>query len=320
MPILTANYNPPLPFRSAHFATIAPNLFRSKTVQLGALKKFETPDEDEFFVIENLINSKTAVCLLHGLEGSVYSTYMIGMRATLLANGISVISINNRGCGGLNNKKPYSYHSGYTQDLNQVLAHYRRQFQQLWIVGFSLGGSIALNQAIEQKSNQLSDGVIGISVPLDLKGSALALERLENKVYKHRFLKSLKTKAMLKAKTFDFPKSILNAIKNAKTITAFDDAFTAFVNQYQDANDYYNQCSTYQRLSQIEIPAFIINAANDTFLSTQCYPFHQAKDSDLIHFTCPKYGGHVGFASDLRLKKQFWHEVKAIEFIKTFTS
>lgn len=320
MPLLKAIYNPPLPFRNPHLATVIPNLLRITQDRAGTLKTIQTIDEDQFVIQENLIESDTLVCLLHGLEGSIYSTYIIGMRNALLKSGFSTVSINNRGCGPWQNMKPYSYHSGFIQDLTQVLELYKNHYKQIWTIGFSLGGSIALNQAIAEQKNPIISGVICVSVPLDLQGAALALENHENLIYKKRFLSTLKAKAIKKVTDFNLLDIKIQAIKGAKSIIDFDEVFTAPINHFENAIDYYKQCSTYKRLAQIKVPTLIINAANDTFLSTSCYPYDSAASCSNIHLLCPKHGGHVGFSRDIWLRKQFWHEVKAIEFIKTFTA
>jgi hypothetical protein len=240
---------------------------------------------------------------------------MLGMAHGFSHAGFDVIALNHRGCGGYDNLQPYSYHSGFTRDLRQLVTHLKNNYQDIWLIGFSLGGNIALKYALTEDSSTDVSGIVAVSAPIDLKGSSKTLSQPMNLLYERRFLRSLKQKALLKKQQHPESTFDLDAVRSADNLGAFDDAYTAPVNGFRDANDYYDQCSTYQQIQSIKLPTLLLNAQNDSFLNLGCYP----KSANNLHVLKPRFGGHVGFPQDLRMKKQFWHEVKAIEFIKTFT-
>jgi predicted alpha/beta-fold hydrolase len=88
--------------------------------------------------------------------------------------------------------------------------------------------------------------------------------------------------------------------------------YTSKAHGFRDALDYYEQASSLQYLSNISIPALIINALNDSFLSAECYPVREAKQNPNLHLEMPKYGGHVGFIDKGNV---YYNEQRALDFV-----
>lgn len=316
-----SEYNAPLLYRNPHLAAIIPN--RLRKVNLGVAKRItiNTPDDDfldiDFF---NKKNRRLAI-LVHGLEGSSQSTYIKGMAKQLLADEFDIACMNMRGCSGRPNHQFSSYHSGKTDDLDTVIQHFESSYEVIVLIGFSLGGNMVLKYAGEQ-SEQLNSSVksvVGISVPLDLAGSCDTLSLSHNWIYLNRFLTQLKAKAKRKAK--DFPAFGLdpNKLDHVKDFRDFDDLYTAPAHGFENAADYYAKCSAMQFLNQIQIPALIVNAEDDTFLSESCYPTKSELNERITYLT-PKYGGHVGFAQDFLMRKPFWSETTVSSFLQSALS
>ncbi len=100
--------------------------------------------------------------------------------------------------------------------------------------------------------------------------------------------------------------------KQIKSLKAFDDLYTAPAHGFKDAYDYYEKNSSLQFLPNIQVPIFILNAENDSFLSSNCYPFSLAEKSKNIYLETPKYGGHVGFHIN---DKIYYSEERALQFL-----
>src|SRR5579864_5383184 len=62
--------------------------------------------------------------LVHGLEGSSESVYMIGCTHKALAAGMNVVRMNVRNCGGTENLSSSLYHSGLSADVGNVAPRY----------------------------------------------------------------------------------------------------------------------------------------------------------------------------------------------------
>ena len=279
-------------------------------------ERIELPDGDFIDVDWSYAEqrSKKVIILLHGLEGHAQRPYITGTAKLFNENGVDACAVNFRGCSGEPNRLFRSYHSGATEDLGSVISHIleKNQHKEIYVKGISLGANMALKYVGERDDlpKELK-GIIAVSSPCYLKGSCDALMHLKNRHYAIRFLAHLKTK--LKPKLKQFPEDISTADFNAiKTLVDFDDVYTSKAHGFRDALDYYEQASSLQYLSNISIPALIINALNDSFLSAECYPVREAKQNPNLHLEMPKYGGHVGFIDKGNV---YYNEQRALDFV-----
>ena len=89
--------------------------------------------------------------LLHGLEGSSESAYMMGTAEKAWATGFNVVRLNQRNCGGTEHLSPTLYHSGLSGDIRAVLLELieRDRLPDLFAAGFSMGGNLVLKMAGE---------------------------------------------------------------------------------------------------------------------------------------------------------------------------
>lgn len=285
-------------FRNKHLNTIYPAFFRKINNIKYQRERIETPDNDFFDIDWSRVNSKKLLILLHGLEGSSNGQYIKGMARIFNENSWDVCAINYRGCSGEINKTPGFYHGGATDDIDYLINIIEKDYEKIVLTGFSLGGNILLKylgDGVYRLNKKIKAGA-AISVPCDLESAMENLSRRRNFIYSKRFLKSLKNKVMLKKSLF--PDIISD--KNFKAIASlkdFDDEYTAPVHGFKDACDYYSKCSCKQFLKNIKIPALIINALDDPFLTKECYPAKEAKTNENLTLITPKHGGHVGFSS-----------------------
>jgi len=248
------------------------------------------------------------------LEGNSSRPYMLGMARGLILAGFDVLTWNFRGCSEELNRKVIFYHSGATYDLDTVVSHAQKNYQEVNLIGFSLGGNLSLKYLGEKKSSnpKLKKGV-AISVPLDLAKSCDKISTGENIIYSKRFLSTLKEKVIRKSLAFpdELPVGLLRKIK---TLRDFDDLFTGPIHGFADAAEYYEVNSSLQFLDRITVPTLVLNAQNDPFLSDTCFPVRLAKKLDQVYFEFPKHGGHVGFSGPMG-EKSFFSELRAVEFI-----
>src|SRR4029450_8697878 len=101
------------------------------------------------------------VLVLHGLEGSSQSHYAVGLMRQAVACGWRAVTLNFRACSGeLNRRLPF-YHSGHTDDLDEVVALLARRERalRLGIVGVSLGGNVLLKWLGERGAGGAGGGV-----------------------------------------------------------------------------------------------------------------------------------------------------------------
>jgi uncharacterized protein len=315
MPIIKkTDYQRPKWLFNGHLQTIVPAFFRSISLLPFERERVNTPDGD-FLDLDWLKSGADKVVIIsHGLEGNSQRPYMLGMASQFFNKGYDVLNWNFRGCSGEMNKKPIFYHSGATYDLDFVVQHVSKSYSEVYLIGFSLGGNLTLKYSGEGwDSLEKVKKAVAISVPLHLETSSKKISNRQNFIYSNRFLKTLKLKILEKAAVF--PKDIAAyKIKSVRTLQDFDDIYTGPLHGFDDAHDYYTKNSSVFFLPEIKIPALILNAQNDPFLSDKCFPISLGRQLENIYMEFPKYGGHVGFSP--RLKEDiYWSEKRAFEFI-----
>lgn len=315
--IIKSNYKPPFLLRNGHINTLFTAQFRPTPIVNYTRKRFTTPDND-FLDIDFLEqkNKNKLVILLHGLESDTEQGYIKGTAKILFDNEFSVAAINQRGCSGEPNNHYYAYHSGFTQDVDFVIQSLEKEYEEIYLVGYSLGGNLILKYLGEQKyriSSKIKKA-IAISVPCHFHDTALNLiEKPSNVIYRHHFLKKLKNKLRRKAEIF--PKRISQeTIDNMKTLKDHDDVYIADAHNFKDAKDYWNSCGSIHFLKEITTPTLLLNAQDDPFLTPSSFPIEIAKNHPFLHLEIPQYGGHVGFFQK-STNNVLWNEERIISFL-----
>lgn len=315
MPIISSTYHPPFIFRNGFLSTVYSGLVR-KIKNFNQERERITLSDGDFLDLDWSFSeekTKKLIILLHGLEGNAQRPYITGSAKLFNDNGVDAVCVNFRGCSGEPNLKYRSYHSGATDDLEDVINHIisTKHYSEICIKGVSLGGNLALKYLGERSiiPKQIK-AVIGVSVPCSLQESAKELHRFKNILFHDRFKKYLVNRLKLKQKQFSDILSI-EEIKSIKTLTDFDEVYTSKAHGFIDTSDYYKKSSCLQFLPNIKIPVLIINALNDSFLSPECYPIKEAKANPNLFLEMPKYGGHVGFYDK---KNIYYNEQRALEF------
>ena len=307
-------YIPPYLLRNCHLNTIYCSKIRKPKKLAYQRVRIDTPDDD-FLDLDFLKNgNKRVVVLCHGLEGSSEAPYILGMADYLHQNGWDVLAMNYRTCGGEMNRQVRVYHSGATDDLHTVIEHIENDYDEIALVGFSLGGNLSLVYGGQQGRGITPKikSIVAISVPTNLYTCSLKILEPQNFLYHQRFLFRLRKKVKLKAKQHP---SIYNKekLKRIKTLYDFDDVFTGPIGGFKDAKDYYTQCSSGQFIPKITIPTLIVNALDDPFLSEESYPYKEVEGNDNVSLLTPKYGGHVGFVE--KGLGSYWSEGVVLGFL-----
>jgi predicted alpha/beta-fold hydrolase len=212
------------------------------------------------------------------------------------------------------NRRLRFYHSGATDDLDVVVRHAAARYKSVYLVGFSLGGNLTLKYLGEPESKLVPalKGAAVFSVPINLRTSCEKISERSNYLYANRFLRSLKSKIVLKSKLMAGLDTA--GIDRIGTLKVFDDRYTAPLHGFKDAVTYYEACSSLYFLENIRVPTLVVNALNDPFLGVDCYP--KNINNPLIHFEYCDRGGHVGFAL-FNQNGLYWSELRALSFIES---
>lgn len=317
MPVVESEYNPPKFLQNGHIQSIFPALFRYLPKIKYERERIYTPDEDFLDLDWLKRKSKKLVILCHGLEGNSQKIYIKGAIKALQSFDCDFLCWNYRGCSGEPNNLLKYYHSGKTEDLSLVIEHVLNcmQYEEIFLLGFSVGGNIVLKY-LGEKANELNPKIkkaVAISVPVSLECCARKLEKPRNIIYMKRFLHDLKKKIL--SKEHLFPAEISSKDYNKlKSFYDFDSKYTAPLNGFLSAEDYWNKASSINFLSKIKIPTLLLQALDDPFLGERCYPVEIANANPYLFLEMPKSGGHVGFITITNSKS--YSEERIIDFFQ----
>src|SRR5579872_1107815 len=196
--------------------------------------------------------------IVHGLEGSSESQYVLGSTAKALAAGMNVVRMNMRNCGGTEALGPTLYHSGLSADVGFIARALlaEENLPRLALLGFSMGGNLVLKLAGEwgREAPPQLRAVCAISPAVDLAPSAAALHRPGNWVYEQYFLWNLRRRLRRKARLYP-NRYELQRLRRVWTLRQFDDRITAYYCGFAGAEDYYARASASRSVERIAVPA-----------------------------------------------------------------
>jgi predicted alpha/beta-fold hydrolase len=275
--------------------------------------------------LEPVRKERPTVLLVHGLEGSSSSQYVIGNANKLWFAGCNVVRMNMRNCGGRNYEMakltPTLYHSGLSGDIATVVQFCIENMglSSISIVGYSMGGNLVLKYAGEQGANPLPQlrAIVGVSPAVDLAASADALHERANRFYERRFLRALlkrfRRKAMLFPRAYD--PQLATAIGSLRD---FDHRITALYSGFRSADDYYYRASCARVLDQITIPTLLIHASDDPFIRFTPETRQLIETNPHLTWLETGHGGHCAFLAQpdpTNNNDGYWAEHTAMRFI-----
>ncbi|HLF85073.1 MAG TPA: alpha/beta fold hydrolase [Blastocatellia bacterium] len=321
---------PPPKLRNAHAQTLAGTLVprRFKVVAENSERRyFDTAPGVQVLAHcswQKERGGRPTIVILHGMEGSTESRYMLGTAEKALAAGFNAVRVNTRNCGGTEHLTSTLYHAGLTDDLRQIIAELaeRDGLCELYIAGFSLGGNVVLKLAGEYGSGapQQLKGVIAVSPTIDLNASADAIELRSNIIYNMRFVWSLRTRMRRKARLFP-ERYDVSRLRGVWSIRKFDDVYTAPHSGFGDVANYYARASSLQFIGRINVPTLIVHAQDDPFIPFESFRHPDIEANPSVVLLAPEQGGHVGFISaDREGEDRFWAETMAVEFLRLISS
>ncbi|HEX8160448.1 MAG TPA: alpha/beta fold hydrolase [Pyrinomonadaceae bacterium] len=316
-------------FQSGHAQTLAAYAFPRR----ARLLREAAADEPRLFETEANVSvlvrcrwqarreSAPTLLLVHGLEGSSESTYVLGTAEKAHRAGFNALRMNIRSCGDTQHLSPTLYHSGLTHDLRAVVEQLsaRDRLAEIFLAGFSLGGNQCLKLAGEWGAGapRALKGVCAVSPSLDLSTCADAISRRQNFLYSRKFIRSLKRRMGRAAELY--PERYDTArLKFVRTIRDFDSHYTAPHAGFRDADDYYARSSALQFVPSIRVPTLVVHAEDDPLVPFDSFRGPALGANPCVVFLATRRGGHVGFLADggARGEDRFWAENRVVEFCR----
>lgn len=259
-----------------------------------------------------------AVIIVHGLEGSVESQYVIGTGGKAWTAGMSVIRMNMRNCGNTETLTPTLYHSGLSADVGAVAKALIEEegLERIYIVGFSMGGNLALKLAGEWSDHALPQvkAFATVSPAMDLAASADALHSWSNWLYEQRFLHGLRKRYRRKAMLFPAVYDLAH-LRRFASIREFDHEITARYEGFAGAQDYYDRSASAGVLEKIRVPTLVLHSKDDPFICILPETRAKLAANPAIRFVETSHGGHCAFLAPANGYDGRWAEQTVLNFI-----
>jgi predicted alpha/beta-fold hydrolase len=316
-PYLPARWLP-----GGHAMTVFANAARFLPRPSARRERWELPDGD-FLDVDRYPGATPDAPVLvvcHGLEGSARAPYVRGLVAVARGRGYGALAMNFRGCSGTPNRLPRFYHSGETGDLDHVVRRLaaERPGRPLALAGFSLGGNVVAKY-VGEHGDALPAEVRGgavVSVPFDLAACARVMDGpgFMMWVYRERFLRRLRRKALEKARRYP---AVLDAerIGAARTFAQYDGALTAPLHGFASAEDYWTRCSAAGFLAGVRRPLLAIASLDDPIVPGAALPVAAARENPCVTLEVWATGGHVAFVGGSPLWPSYYADRRAVEFL-----
>jgi uncharacterized protein len=308
--------------RNRHAQTLAGNFLRRKN-------GLPQPEEQLFQVEEGVQvlchchwqadpkRHATAI-IVHGLEGSSLSQYVIGTGNKAWAAGMNVVRMNMRNCGNTERLTPTLYHSGLSSDVAAVirLLIEQKKLKRIAAVGYSMGGNLVLKMAGDWGVDAPPEvkAVAAVSPAADLGASADAMHEPANLIYEWKFLFSLMRR--YKRKSALFPDRYGKVVRFPRSIREFDDVITAPYCGFAGAQDYYTRAAAARVVDRIAIPTLVVHAMDDPFI--RLLPETRAKmlANPNIKLIETAHGGHCAFLTTPNGHDGRWAELQIVSFFR----
>lgn len=242
-------------------------------------------------------NNKQTAILIHGWEGSAMSTYLQRMAHQLYAAGIGVYRLNLRDHGDSHHLNEALFHSCRLDEVVASLKQLQARFmgQDLYLIGFSLGGNFAVRAAADRDLS--FTGVYAVSPPVNPENSMHAIEA--SKLYGPYFLRKWKRSLAIKQNHFPHlfeghPWQQLNSLKELTETLVLKHTEYKTIEAY-----FYGYSLTPEVIKNINSPTQIITAWDDPVI-----PFADFSTIDRlsnIKLVTTPTGGHCGFIKNWRL-------------------
>lgn len=248
-----------------------------------------------------------AILLLHGLGGDPGSPYCRGLAVGLARRGHAVLNLAMR---GVDADGEDFYHGGLAADPAMAVAALRREgFERVTVVGFSVGGHVALRLAAtladpaELGGGARPDRVVAVCPPIELGVAGAFIDQKAAKVYLRNVLSGLlRHYSRVAARRPDFAPTPVAVMRRLTTIRAWDEHTVVPRFGFADADEYYRRESVAPRLANgMVVPTLFVAARHDPIVPAAVVEPYLPERVPGLKVRWAARGGHLGFPVRLDL-------------------
>ena len=247
---------------------------------------------------EDVRAARPTVIIVHGLEGSSDSQYVIGNSNKLWQAGANIVRMNMRNCADTEALTPTLYHSGLSGDVLAVMRFFvdLHHLQSIALIGYSMGGNLVLKLAGELGRNPPPElrSVVGVSPVIDLSPSSDALHLPQNRIYEMKFVRAMirrfRRKAALFPRAYD-----PNRATGISSLRDFDEQIIALYPVFPERRTTTISVAAARVIDQVTVPTLILNSLDDPFIRLAADTRGKILANPNITFLETAQGGHCAF-------------------------
>lgn len=320
MPIVESQYRCRFWYRNPHAQTLAATLLRQRpAVSMQALT-LPTPDGDQLELFwSGKPGNRSLVIVTHGLESHGKETALLGVAEVARELGYDALTWSMRSCSKAINRTRWFYNGEDYRDLQHLIQHFAARYDAIYLVGFSLGGSITANYLGREagRCHPKVKGAFLISPPMELHSFHRSMQSFLNHwLYQRRFVRSLLAKYERKREFIEFgPEVDADRLRRARTVDEIEEYLFAPLHGYRNAVEYRDHAAAGPHLAQSPVPVYVLVSRDDPFIDCRQLPWKSASQCPHIYLETPRHGGHMGFVPASKGERH-WHEQRLGHFLQ----
>jgi predicted alpha/beta-fold hydrolase len=248
-------------------------------------------------LLSEIAGSETLLLIVHGLAGNALSPYCARAAAAAAQSGYSSLRLSMRGAD-------YSgediFHGGTIEDLRAALAAPEiAWYKRVLLLGYSVGGHIALRAAIDSVDSRLR-AAAAVCPPLDLHAATAAFDRPERSLYRRHIFRHLNKAYAAAAARGRAPVSTA-IVERSRSCRERDSLTVVPRFGFRSAADYYDRESVAPKLSRLQIPSLVLVSRHDPMVPAETLGPVLGGPSPALSVVWAEEGGHVYFPPTLNL-------------------
>jgi predicted alpha/beta-fold hydrolase len=241
--------------------------------------------------------ARELLVMVHGMAGSIDSHYMVRAAGVAQRAGLASLRLNLRGSDGSGDD---FYHAALTADLHAALASEAlARFERIYLLGFSLGGHVALRLAGEQADPRLRS-VAAVCTPLDLAASSRQIDSPASWLYRRYLIGGMAKIYATVAARRPVPLPVAEAAR-IHTMREWDEQVVAPHHGFAGAEDYYARASAGPRLAALRLPTLLVSSERDPMVPAHTVRAALPPSTPGLDVRWIPAGGHVAFPARLDL-------------------
>ena len=106
----------------------------------------------------------------------------------------------------------------------------------------------------------------------------------------------------------------LDKVMKSRTVYELDASFTAKINGFKSAEEYYDNSRGDAYLRNVKIPVLALNSMDDPVIHSDVIPFKDFENYENIILATTTTGGHLGWYKGIFIPTS-WFQVPCLEFL-----